>query len=58
MSGPDIGRLLRDGELATDGGVVRRDEISTARPGQSLAVVMDTRVCGTVRPNSPKPRTF
>ncbi|GAA1735948.1 ribonuclease Z [Isoptericola hypogeus] len=44
--GPDVGRLVRDGSLTLgDGRVVRRADVSVARPGQSVAFVMDTRLC-------------
>jgi ribonuclease Z len=41
ISGPDVGRLLREGSLNG----VRLEEVSIARPGQSFAFVMDTAVC-------------
>ncbi|AJC58433.1 ribonuclease Z [Streptomyces sp. 769] len=44
IAGPDVGRLQRTGEL--DG--VTLDEVSEARPGQSFAFVMDTRLCDGV----------
>jgi ribonuclease Z len=44
--GPAVGRLLRDGVLQLeDGRTVRRDAVSVPRPGQSVAFVMDTRLC-------------
>ncbi|RPF21559.1 ribonuclease Z [Myceligenerans xiligouense] len=47
--GPDVGRLRRDGSLTLpDGGVVRREEVTVPRPGQSFAFVMDTRLCDAV----------
>jgi ribonuclease Z len=45
VSGPDVGRLRREGALATPGGVVRVEEVSAPRPGQRFALVMDTRWC-------------
>ncbi|MBE1874931.1 ribonuclease Z [Myceligenerans pegani] len=49
ISGPDVGRLQRDGSLTLpDGVVVRREEVSVPRPGQSFAFVMDTRLCDAV----------
>ena len=41
ISGPDVGRLLRAGEL----GGVTLDEVSEIRTGQRFAFVMDTRLC-------------
>jgi len=42
VHGPDVGRLQREGRL----GGVRLEDVSVARPGQSMAFVMDTRLCG------------
>ncbi|PNE42272.1 MULTISPECIES: ribonuclease Z [Streptomyces] len=44
IAGPDVGRLQRAGELNG----VTLDEVSEARPGQSFAFVMDTRLCDGV----------
>ncbi|EMY35297.1 ribonuclease Z [Arthrobacter crystallopoietes BAB-32] len=41
ISGPDIGRLQREGSLAG----VRLEDVSVYRPGQSFAFVMDTAQC-------------
>jgi ribonuclease Z len=45
VAGPDIGRLQQSGSLATPSGTVRLEDVSVARPGQSFAFVMDTRLC-------------
>lgn len=45
VTGHAVGRLLREGSLTVDGRVVRREDIAARRPGQSAAVVMDTRLC-------------
>lgn len=45
ISGPDVGRLVREGRLETASGTVTPAEVSVPRRGQSVAVVMDTRVC-------------
>lgn len=46
ISGPDVGRLQRDGRLVTAGGrTVIADEVSEERPGQRFALIMDTRLC-------------
>ncbi|WP_030911402.1 ribonuclease Z [Streptomyces sp. NRRL F-5126] len=44
VAGPDVGRLLRDGELRG----VRLDDVSRVRRGQRFAFVMDTRLCDGV----------
>jgi ribonuclease Z len=41
ITGPDIGRLQREGTLRG----VSLEEVSEPRPGQRFAFVMDTRVC-------------
>ena len=41
VSGPDVGRLQRDGRL----GRVRLPDVSAPRPGQRVAFVLDTRLC-------------
>jgi len=50
VHGPDVGRLQREGRLdREDGtGTVLLDDVSEARPGQSFAFVMDTRLCAAV----------
>lgn len=45
LAGPDVGRLLREGQLTMPGGVVRRQDVATFVPGRSFAFVMDTRRC-------------
>ncbi|MBF6364267.1 ribonuclease Z [Nocardia puris] len=45
ISGPDVGRLQREGALEVDGVRIALDEVSAPRPGQSFAFVMDTRLC-------------
>lgn len=45
VTGPDIGRLQREGRIDTGDGVVRLEEVSEPRPGQAFAFVMDTRRC-------------
>ncbi len=47
--GPDVGRLQREGVLELpDGRVVHVEHVSVRRPGQSVAFVMDTRLCDAV----------
>ncbi|MCY0961915.1 ribonuclease Z [Streptomyces sp. H27-H5] len=41
IKGPDVGRLLREGEWNG----VTLDDVSEHRPGQRFAFVMDTRLC-------------
>jgi ribonuclease Z len=45
ISGPDIARLQREGNLAG----VRLEDVSIPRPGQSFAFVMDTAECDGAR---------
>ncbi len=45
VEGADRGRILRDGVVRIGDRLVLREEVATPRPGQSLAVVMDTRPC-------------
>ncbi len=45
VTGPDIGRLQRDGRLAADGRMVTVEEVSEPKPGQCFAFIMDTRLC-------------
>ena len=45
VTGPDIGRLQREGRLAVGGRVVTLDQVSEPRRGQRFAFVMDTRLC-------------
>lgn len=46
ITGPDVGRLQREGSLATgDGRVVTLEAMSEHRRGQVFAFVMDTRLC-------------
>ncbi|CAM2070773.1 ribonuclease Z [Sulfidibacter corallicola] len=49
IRGPDIGRLKREGVLATESGEVRLEDVSVRKRGQSFAFVMDTRVCENAR---------
>jgi ribonuclease Z len=49
IRGPAVGRLQRDGVLATaEHGTVRLDQVSEVRRGQRFAFVMDTRMCDGV----------
>ena len=49
ITGPDVGRLQRDGALVTaDGRRVTLEEMSEPRRGQVFAFVMDTRLCDAV----------
>ena len=45
LGGPDVGRLLRNGEVTVDGRRVHVDEVTEGRRGQAFAFVMDTRRC-------------
>lgn len=45
VHGPDRARLQRDGRVDLDGRRVALEEVAVPRPGQSVAVVMDTGWC-------------
>jgi ribonuclease Z len=47
VRGPDVGRLVRQGVLPAAEGraAVRLEDVSTQRPGQVVAFVMDTALC-------------
>jgi ribonuclease Z len=45
VSGPDVGRLVRDGTIETDRGTIGLEQVSKPKPGQSMAFIMDTRLC-------------
>lgn len=48
VHGPDVGRLLADGEIVVGGRRVRVADVGVPRRGQSVAFVMDTRLCDAV----------
>jgi len=45
ITGPDIGRLQREGSLLTDSRRVTLEDVSEPRRGQRFAFIMDTRLC-------------
>jgi ribonuclease Z len=45
VRGPAIGELQRKGQTTVNGKQVLLEEVSAPRPGQAVAVVMDTRPC-------------
>ncbi len=45
VTGPDIGRLQREGRLAADGRTVTAEQVSEPKPGQRFAFIMDTGLC-------------
>jgi ribonuclease Z len=45
VRGPDVGRLQRQGAIEVGGRRVALGEVSAPRPGQRVAVVMDTGLC-------------
>ena len=45
ITGPDIGRLQREGRLDAGGRTVTLEQVSEPRPGQHFAFIMDTRLC-------------
>jgi ribonuclease Z len=48
VSGPDVGRLQREGVLRVGEATVRLEDVSEPRRGQRFAFVMDTRMCPNV----------
>jgi ribonuclease Z len=48
LSGPAVGNLQRDGAVTHAGRVITLEEVSVQKPGQSVAFVMDTRLCDGV----------
>ena len=49
VTGPDVGRLQREGHVVTAGGQrVTLEQASEPRPGQRFAFIMDTRLCDAV----------
>ena len=45
ITGPDIGRLQRDGRIERNGRWFQLAEVSAPRRGQKFAFIMDTRLC-------------
>lgn len=45
VRGPQIRTLIRDGQITIGERVIQIDEVSVAKPGQSAAFIMDTRMC-------------
>ena len=45
ISGPDIGRVQKNGKIIRNGKVVSLSEVSEPRRGQKFALIMDTRLC-------------
>jgi ribonuclease Z len=45
VRGAAVGELQRQGRVTVEGREVRLEDVSEARPGQSFALVMDTRPC-------------
>jgi ribonuclease Z len=45
INGPAVGELIEQGSLTTSRGTFRLEDVSRPRPGQSFALVMDTRPC-------------
>ena len=45
ITGPDIGRLQREGRLVAGDRLVTVEQVSEPRPGQRFAFIMDTRLC-------------
>ncbi|HZS04275.1 MAG TPA: ribonuclease Z [Blastocatellia bacterium] len=49
IRGPAVGTLKRSGRLEIDGQVITADQVSVPRAGQSMAFIMDTRMCEAAR---------
>ena len=45
VRGPDVGRLREEGQVSVHGRTVAVADVSEVRPGQSMAFIMDTRIC-------------
>jgi ribonuclease Z len=45
VAGAAVRQLIQTGQIEVAGRVVRLEEVSEPRPGQSFALVMDTRLC-------------
>jgi ribonuclease Z len=45
VRGPAVGQLQRQGSITINGRTVRLEDVSEGKPGQSFALVMDTRPC-------------
>jgi ribonuclease Z len=45
VRGRDVGRLIKEGSLTLDGRTVALESVSARKRGQSMAFVMDTRLC-------------
>ncbi len=45
LAGPRVGELQRKGSIEHEGRTITLDDVSVPKPGQSVAFVMDTRVC-------------
>ena len=50
ITGPDIGRLQRQGRLVAGERLVTVEQVSESRRGQRFAFIMDTRLCGAAAP--------
>ncbi len=48
ITGPDVGRLQREGSLTVGDRRVTLEQVSEPRPGQRFAFIMDTRLCDAV----------
>lgn len=49
LSGPMVGDLIKKGSLTVNGADVKLEDVSVVRPGQSMALIMDTRPCHGAR---------
>ena len=45
IEGAMVGELEREGRVVVEGRAVEIDEVTVPRPGQAVAIILDTRVC-------------
>jgi ribonuclease Z len=49
ISGPMVGTLRKEGAVTINGATIKLEDVSLTKPGQSMALVMDTRPCNGAR---------
>lgn len=49
IKGAAVGTMKEQGEVTVNGQTFRRENFSTLKPGQSMAFIMDTKLCGATR---------
>jgi ribonuclease Z len=48
IEGEDVGRILKEGKLTRGERVIQLEDVGEHKPGQSMAFIMDTRMCDGV----------